>query len=69
MFGGRFGVSESGAEDSLCSNLADFSSQKTRMRQQIGRKGFKQAACLRTRRSDRGFLYLGAVNFELEYKI
>jgi hypothetical protein len=55
MFGGRFGVSLTGADNGLRSIfLADFFIKKAH--QQIGRKDSIQAVCKRMRRVD-GILY------------
>jgi hypothetical protein len=66
MFGGRFGDSQTGADNGLRSILADFFIKKAH--QQIGIKDFIQAVCRRTRRVD-GICMSQKRNFELYSKI
>jgi hypothetical protein len=58
VFGGRFGVSQTGSEDGLFDGIF----QQVKMHKQIGREDSIQAFCRRTRKLE-GFLYEAAKNF------
>jgi hypothetical protein len=63
MFGGRFGVFQTGVEYGLRSTMEGGIFHQIKVRQRIGRKNSSQAACRRMRRLE-AFFYFAAQNFK-----